>query len=621
MWIDSASKIDMLAYYPYAELLIDIMKDKRMQPMTVGLFGSWGIGKSTLLSLLENDINSNTNDGIFCVNLNAWSFENYEDAKTAIIESLLKAIEDNDTFKQKAGKEITKLLKRVDYLKLASEAIKTGVPLAMGIASGNPAPVLLNLSKAAWDNMMKKPEESIRKIFDTASPFKSRYLKDIEETSVVENIRIFRREFGELINKIEVKNLVVLIDDLDRCNPDRIIEILEAIKLFLSVEKTTYVIAVDERAVKYAIKIKYPIQGDDTTDISKDYIEKIIQLPIRLPELSSIDVENYLMLLVYELFLGENFKQVVDGLYGTGTLFNQQRITSEQIDALCASLNYKKDELINFRTTIEGIKAVVAASLKGNPRQAKRFLNMFLVRKKLANIYYKGENALDDGVLAKLMALEYIDKEKFQELYNWYEESTVGIEKLKKLYDIVSADQVPENEFSSWNTQQLKKWVMSEPQDIYNKTLSKYFYISRDVLKEKTYSLDMLTAVDKEVISHLIVNRNDTAIQSGKIAEIMLFERERKGNLIKAIFELFEKNTLGMVTLCTLFDVETSLHYDIAKAILKIDKKSIKVAEIGFMKSMCSKDMLAMKPTIDKLKEKGILKENQYRTIIGKKES
>ena len=273
---------------------------------------------------------------------------------------------------------------------------------------------------------------------------------------------------------------------------------------------------------------------------------------------------------------------------------------------------------MQLRNTIVNIKNVVADSLKGNPRQAKRFLNMFLVRKKLADIYYKGTNTIKDEILAKLMSLEYIDKDKFQELYNWYKESTVGIEKLEKLYGIVSAGKMPENELSSWNDEQLKRWVMSEPKDIFNMDLSKYFYISRDVLKEKTYSLDMLTPEDKETIEHLIKNREDAIIQRGIISKMILLEKDRKNNLIKAIYELFKKNTLGLVTLAILFDLDSSIRYDIANAVKQVDTKTINVAEVGFLQSMYRKDVDSMKLCIEELKRKGKINDTKYTKIIEK---
>lgn len=96
-----------------------------------------------------------------------------------------------------------------------------------------------------------------------------------------------------------------MIDDLDRCTPERVIETLEAVKLFLSVPKTTFIIAVDNQVMKYSIENKYPKITEDSEDFSDSYIEKIIQLPISIPELSETDIKNYLLLLICELYLSK----------------------------------------------------------------------------------------------------------------------------------------------------------------------------------------------------------------------------------------------------------------------------------------------------------------------------
>ena len=65
-----------------------------------------------------------------------------------------------------------------------------------------------------------------------------------------------------------------MIDDLDRCRPERIIEILEVIKLFLSVDRTTFIIAADENVIKYSIREKYPPMNGFDVELDKEYIEK-----------------------------------------------------------------------------------------------------------------------------------------------------------------------------------------------------------------------------------------------------------------------------------------------------------------------------------------------------------
>lgn len=66
-----------------------------MNPLTIGLFGIWGNGKSILLGLIEQKIKNKEviKDGVIIVSLNAWMFEDYYDTKIAIMGSLLKAIE------------------------------------------------------------------------------------------------------------------------------------------------------------------------------------------------------------------------------------------------------------------------------------------------------------------------------------------------------------------------------------------------------------------------------------------------------------------------------------------------------------------------------------------------
>ena len=90
MWLDNASNIDMLFYSPYADTIANFAEDKYLSPLTIGLYGSWGAGKSSLLNLIETNVNKS--DDTVCIVLNAWQFEGYEDAKIAIMESLLKAI-------------------------------------------------------------------------------------------------------------------------------------------------------------------------------------------------------------------------------------------------------------------------------------------------------------------------------------------------------------------------------------------------------------------------------------------------------------------------------------------------------------------------------------------------
>lgn len=278
MWLDNASDVDILFYEPYAEVIAGITQNKENNPLTIGVFGVWGAGKSTLLNLIQQKIENYGIKEMLCINLNAWSFEGYEDAKVALMEALLRELKDNEKFPKTAGKKISALIKKLDLLKIATKSVSLGAPLVASTLTGNPMPVLLGLSGADIGESVKKVAEAIQNIHDN-------YVKDdtpeADENSIVNNVRKFKQEFSEAIREAEIQSITVLIDDLDRCQPERIIETLEAIKLFLSVDKMTFIIAADENVIQYAIRKKYPPIENYTINLEKEYIEKIIQLPTK----------------------------------------------------------------------------------------------------------------------------------------------------------------------------------------------------------------------------------------------------------------------------------------------------------------------------------------------------
>ena len=237
MWLDNASEVDILFYEPYANVIADISKNPNYKPLTIGVFGVWGAGKSTLLKLIEQKIDEDSEGKgkTLCININAWTFEGYEDAKIALMEALLREIKEHKDIPSRVKNGVSKLLKKLDFFKLATKAVSVGAPMIASVATGNPIPLLLSVSGKAED-----VGNGIKSVADAMQSIRDDYLKDEESddaNSIVNNVRKFRKEFKEALRDDGVENVIVLIDDLDRCQPDRIIETLEAIKLFLSVEK------------------------------------------------------------------------------------------------------------------------------------------------------------------------------------------------------------------------------------------------------------------------------------------------------------------------------------------------------------------------------------------------
>lgn len=546
MWLDNASNIDMLFYSPYADTVANFAKAESLSPLTVGLYGSWGAGKSSLLNLIETNL-SGSNDAV-CIVLNAWQFEGYEDAKIAIMESLLKAIKENKTFWENAKENIKGLLSRIDFLKLGKDIAIKGVPIAVGALTGNPIPLAVNLTAELKD---------VEKTISGIEEFKNTYIKQDKENadSLTDNIRKFRQDFEKMLEKVEsVKSLVVIVDDLDRCTPERIIDTLEAIKLFLSVKKTTFIVAVDERIIRYAVNVKYP-QADGFS-VSDDYIEKIIQLPIKIPELSPKDIENYLILLICQLHLSQvSFEALISQIYESKIMLSDKAITLNDINEFIKSINATYTEEYNQKSLFEDIEIIsrintaVSSSLKGNPRQTKRFLNTFFVRKNLAKLYFGDE--LDLSVMAKLLALETIDNRAFKKLYEWNSGFDGEIKELKQIETCVADEKEIPEDYSMWNTPRIIQWVKSQPINLYQKDLSKYFYLSRESLNSSENITASFNDLERKLLSDII-----NCIQGqedARFEELKSMGQESQKKICEALIASFKSDSVNLAIMSRIF--------------------------------------------------------------------
>lgn len=608
MWIDNASQVDILFYEPYADVIAEIAQNTEYKPLTIGVFGIWGAGKSTLLNLVEQKIPDGKNDKKnICVNINAWTFEGYEDAKVAVIECLLRELKEKAP--EGLGKKILNLLKRVDYFKLTTKAIGMGAPIVASLATGNPLPVVLGITGSATEigNGIREVSTAVQTLHDD-------YLKEDKtpsEESLVNNIRKFREEFEKALKDSDVENIIVLIDDLDRCQPDRIIETLEAIKLFLSVSKTVFVIAADENVIQYAIKKKYPPLESFAVNLDREYLEKIVQLPIYIPELSPKDIENYLMLLVAQEYCStENFKELIDGLRS-----DKIRISEDVID-----LNKLNDLVLQYIPTerqasynetaqiVAGIKEIIAGNLKGNPRQAKRFLNTFITKRKLAELYY-GAGVLDHRVLAKLLVLQKLNPALFIELNEWNKRFTTENEEYRQMKEALSEEgnaATNDDRFKAWRVPSIVKWVESAPVDLEKKRLDRYFYLTRENLRKAEIDISSMSTAAKNVLAkignstagsiHAVVEemKELTTLDKDDVIKVLLpqFSQAKADFYIAAeIFEAFEeyreqivsalRNYSGKITMKSVPQIKRIRIADQAKAdeLLDIWKKNGKVTE------------------------------------------
>lgn len=284
MWADNETKDDLLGYQVHADLLRDVVLDPKMLPISIGVFGDWGSGKSSLMLLMQESIEkwrteteeankvggaAKKNARVLQIMFNSWQFEDYEDTKLTLIETILsdviKDIEDHRDFFEKADA----CLSKIKYLKLGVVVLKN---LARKIIPKEIQELLPN--KEEWKEISKEDQDLL--------------LDEVKEANSSLFIKRFREDFTQIIADGDYRSVVVYVDDLDRCSPKRIIQCLEAVKLFVNVDKTAFVIGADQRIIEHAIHEQYktPLQQTTISSPYSDYLEKLIQLPYKLPKLS-----------------------------------------------------------------------------------------------------------------------------------------------------------------------------------------------------------------------------------------------------------------------------------------------------------------------------------------------
>lgn len=407
MWSDNETDVDLLRYAYLASGVSRIVRSERLLPTTVGVFGDWGSGKTSLLKMIQTDLEKDSN--VLCLSFDGWLFEGYEDAKTALMGTILDAIEDRTkgdaTLWEKIKGRFHALRERVNWLRLAAFAGKVAVP----VLAGSPDP--------SGDADSSGLAADIAAGAKTIAPADAQGLLDAVpegEDNLRRNIRDFRGDFGELLEEAKIGTLVVFIDDLDRCMPDTIIETLEAIKLFLFAPGTAFVLGADERLVEYAVRLRFPELPNTELEVGRNYLEKLVQFPIRIPALNGADVQSYANLLFAELDLeADDYGKVRDSLAEPGA----NGISELSFD-LQAARNLLEETAIPAQLEkdldlVAQVTPVLAPGLGGNPRRVKRFLNTLLLRMAM------GEDRnlnLQRQVLAKLMLLEYVKPEFFKKL-------------------------------------------------------------------------------------------------------------------------------------------------------------------------------------------------------------
>lgn len=403
---DNETKVDLLNNEAIATTIVQLLKDRPDKPVTVGVHGDWGAGKSSILEMIE--VGFEAEEKVLCLKFNGWRFQGFEDAKIALIEGIVTGLLEKRPLLTRAAEEVKSIFRRIDWLKVA----KKGGGLAFTAATGIPSPDLIQSAITAVQGLIADPTKLVTKEnAEGALGEVMGFLKPkdgTDPTNVPEEINAFRKAFDDLLAKAGVDQLIVLIDDLDRCLPDTAIDTLEAVRLFVFTARTAFVVAADEAMIEYSVRKHFPDLPDTTgpQSYARNYLEKLIQVPFRIPALGDTETRIYVTLLLVGAELGEDDPAFLTLIAAARDLLKRPWLGAA-LDAQTVrrALGEKAARAGNAMVLSDQIGPILASGTQGNPRQIKRFLNALLLRQRTAAARGFGDD-VKLPVLAKLMLAE-----------------------------------------------------------------------------------------------------------------------------------------------------------------------------------------------------------------------
>jgi len=250
---DLTSETDYLGIIDKGDLIKTFLignKDQFDEIKMFSLYGEWGSGKSSLMKYLEKELKTDFNTFFF----EAWEFEKDENLAMSLLEFITSK---NIDIPEQLCSDILKYGGRI--LRGLGKSIKLNIPLF----PNGPA---IELDPSAFVEEISKDEELT--FYKALESFKTEFI----------------RFEDEITNGDKPKYNIVFIDDLDRCEPEQVLNLLSAIKLFFTYgEKTIFFCGIDKKAVEQAVKTKY---GEIVK--ANEYLEKIFDISFSMPEYDDV---------------------------------------------------------------------------------------------------------------------------------------------------------------------------------------------------------------------------------------------------------------------------------------------------------------------------------------------
>lgn len=321
---DAASKDDLLNFKHSANAMVNIiLKQDTVPPLVIGVYGPWGSGKSTYMELVKKELLSQYNRikksadkstpvDLLVVEYDAWAYSDAPKLWAGLITRIAKKLDEDLGLWGR-----TRYMFNTHRRKLLSGILLGLIPLVIGLPvfafglvkslpSWAPSPSVISAVGAVFSAVyawLTQRQAVFKNVSSLASKFDSapasgviNSIQDEFKDALESWITQKTGSDSEATIEQRVRNnnlkIVVFIDELDRCPLERIVDILEAIKLFLAKEIFIVFMAVDTRVASEAIRLHY--KDVRNPDLPREYLEKIVQLPLRVPKAKRNEIDGYL---------------------------------------------------------------------------------------------------------------------------------------------------------------------------------------------------------------------------------------------------------------------------------------------------------------------------------------
>jgi len=523
LWSDTESYEDYLNFGEVSQLAVDILTADSMLPVSVGVFGNWGAGKSSLLKLIEQKLEQDETDWIV-IKFDAWLYQGYDDARAALLEVIATALTEAADGNTSLTTKTKKLLARVDGFR-AMGLLVEGAALFAGVPTGGLIARSVGALGSAADGIQDQEEyENLSKAAKEAKEQAGGLLKPEAKKSPPQQIDAFRKEYGEILEELG-KPLVVVIDNLDRCLPTNAIHTLEAIRLFLFLTNTAFIIAADEEMIRSSVA-DYFKGASDRHQI--DYLDKLIQVPIRVPKAGVREIRSYLFMLyaIDHHLPADKIDMLRNGLEKALQQSWKDDPISRQ-DALALTGESEDSDLARAFARADRIAPVLANSpiIHGNPRIVKRLLNVVKMRSQIAR---RRSMPLDEAIITKLVIFERCVGVKATADFYRLVDAEQGMPALLKQLE-EGGGQIPVDAPKTWTDNPTTKsfiseWVQLEPH-LSGVDLRAAIYLSRETMPIGAYVVG-LSPAGREVLDALVDTKNTSSPTAEKLLGTLPLEEQ-----------------------------------------------------------------------------------------------